>query len=343
MNDFDFYPPEWYPHEATWLVWLHNKETWHTNTLKKAQSAFIDFIIAIKKGEMVHLIVSDQESEKEVINWLELKEETISNISFHYYQTNDSWIRDFGPDFLLDKQCREIIMLNWQYNAWGGKYPPYNQDNKVNDYIKRCLNIPSISHDFILEGGSFEVNGEGVMLTTKSCLLNPNRNPQCSQEVIEKKLKEAFNQNSIIWLEDGIVGDDTDGHIDDFARFVNPSTILIASEQDERSPNYQPLLESRIALEKQLKEHNLSIEVVEVPMPTKLILFEKEVLPASYLNFFISNASVVVPVFDNENDKKALSIISQYFPDRETIGISANEIVVGLGAFHCLSKQQPRC
>lgn len=330
-------PAEWEKHDATWLTWPQNTDTWHTGSILDAQRAFLHFINIIQKGERVNLFVNDVRTEFEVRILADYLSIDLYGVVFYVVKTNDAWIRDYGPDFLVADD--ELKVLDWKYNAWGGKYPPFDADNNIPTYIANDLELEKESIDFVLEGGSFETNGNGILLTTKSCLLNENRNPRYSQEQIEVLLKEKLCQESVIWLEEGVAGDDTDGHVDDFTRFVSRNQLVTAVETRSANINHE-VLKNNLQHLNELKS-SYGFDVAEIPMPQHDVLFEGELLPASYLNFYMCNKAVIVPVFDDPNDKIAIDILSSLVTDREVIGINARDIVIGLGGFHCLSKHQP--
>jgi agmatine deiminase len=232
------------------------------------------------------------------------------------------------------------LIVDWEYNAWGGKYPPFDADNQIPNYIANYLNTPSVSPQIIMEGGSVEFNGAGTVLTSRACLLNPNRNPQLNQAQIEQYLYDYYGVEQILWVNDGIVGDDTDGHIDDTVRFVNADTVVAVTEQNKQDANY-PLLQENLHLLHEMRLLNgKPLNIVELPMPTPFYTDDLR-LPASYANFYIANAAVIVPTFACKEDEIALKILTQCFKDRPVIGIDARAIIWGLGSFHCLSQQEP--
>lgn len=334
-NKNDRYPAEWEKHQATWLNWPCNLETWKEEDLPKVRHQYLLFIKEIANGEEVHINVNSFHDDMFIMSELTLLDANIDNIHIHHFGNNDAWMRDCGPDFLINSETKEKQLLNWSYNAWGEKYPPFEKDNAIPKKVANHLNISMDTIDFVLEGGAIDTNGEGVLLTTTSCLLNPNRNPDYTQEQIELLLKEKYNLNKVIWLGDGIEGDDTDGHIDDITRFVNKNTVITVVTDDETDTNYKPLQDNFELLKKE------DLKVIELPMPKKKLFFEGERLPASYANFYICNSAVIVPTFEDENDTKALEIIQKCFPDRKVVGIDSQKIIIGLGSFHCLSKQEP--
>jgi len=265
----------------------------------------------------------------------------MGNVQFFLNPTNDAWCRDYGPAFLInpDAEVKKVI-VDWKYNAWGNKYPPFDLDDIIPTLIARELGIPVYYPDLIMEGGSVEFNGAGTLITSKACLLNQNRNPGYSQEQIEKFLYSYYGVQQVLWLGDGICGDDTDGHIDDMTRFVNEDTVLTAVENDSSDENYEALRQNLAALKTMRLLNGQPLKIIELPMPGA-VFYEGVRLPASYANFYIANKTVIVPVFDDQNDDDALKIISSVFPDREIIGINSVDLIWGLGSFHCLSQQEP--
>ena len=264
---------------------------------------------------------------------------SMERVTFYRVPTNEPWCRDHGPIFLTRGPDPGLAIVDWDYNAWGGKYPPCDLDEVVPTRIARILDLPVFYPRTILEGGSIEVNGAGALLTTESCLLNPNRNPSLGRAEIEQHLREYLGVREILWLGEGIEGDDTDGHIDDLARFVSENTVVTAVEENREDKNYEPLQENLARL-RQMKVEQGEIEIVTLPMPKKIVR-ENLRLPASYANFYIANSCVLLPTFADPNDEIALSILQKLFPDRRAIGIDCRELIWGLGTFHCLTQQQP--
>ena len=268
-------------------------------------------------------------------------EAKLNEISFYLHPTNDAWCRDHGPAFIVNKQTGEKAIVDWGYNAWGDKYPPYDLDDVIPTHIGEALGLKVFHPGIVMEGGSVEFNGKGTLMTTTACLLNKNRNPHLSQKQIEEYLSEYYGVEHILWLGDGIVGDDTDGHIDDITRFVNEDTVVTVVEEHKNDENYELLQENLKSLHKMRLENGKQLNVIELPMP-KAVIYEDQRLPASYANFYIANKSVIVPTFqDTTNDIKALDIIQSCFKDREVIGIDSTDLIWGLGSFHCLSQQEP--
>jgi agmatine deiminase len=263
----------------------------------------------------------------------------MERISFYAVPTNEPWCRDHGPMFLIRDLDPRLAVVDWNYNAWGNKYPPFDLDEVAPTRIAEILGVPMFYPEMILEGGAIDVNGAGALLTTESCLLNKNRNPNLSRDEIEQRLRDYLGVREILWLGDGIAGDDTDGHIDDLARFVSESTVLTIVEENRDDENYEPL-QKNLARLGAMKIGGRAIEVITLPMPKK-IMREGLRLPATYANFYIANACVLVPTFADAADEAALSIVRECFPDRRVVGIDCRELIWGLGAFHCLTQQQP--
>jgi agmatine deiminase len=262
-------------------------------------------------------------------------------VRFFTHPTNDAWCRDHGPAFLINEMAvQPKIIVDWNYNAWGNKYPPFDLDDRIPTLIAAVYEIPVLYPDIIMEGGSVDFNGKGTLITSESCLLNPNRNPLLSRAGIEAYLEAYYGVNQIIWVKDGIIGDDTDGHIDDTVRFINEDSVLTVVEELRSDENYTILQKNLADLKTKRLLNGKQLNVIELPMPDKLI-YEDQRLPASYANFYIANGVVVVPTFRSAKDEKALRIIEEAFPERKVIGIDSTDIIWGLGSFHCLSQQEP--
>jgi len=264
---------------------------------------------------------------------------SMERVTFYRIPTNEPWCRDHGPIFLTRNTDPRLAIVDWDYNAWGGKYPPCDLDEVVPTRAAQFLDVPVFYPRMILEGGSIDVNGAGVLLTTESCLLNPNRNPSLGRAEIEQRLRDYFGIREILWLAEGIEGDDTDGHIDDLARFVSEHTVVTVVEKNREDENYRQLQENLARLS-EMKIDERQIEIITLPMPKK-IMREGQRLPASYANFYIANTCVLVPTFADSADETALSILQRLFPVRRVIGIDCRELIWGLGTFHCLTQQQP--
>ena len=292
---------------------------------------------ALADSEAVYINVCNGAHEAEAR--AALKDVDISRVTFHRIPTNEPWCRDHGPIFLTRKTDPKIAIVDWEYNAWGNKYPPFDLDEVVPTRVGEILKCPVFYPRMILEGGSIDVNGSGALLTSESCLLNENRNPVLTQEEIEQRLRDFLGVKEILWLGDGIEGDDTDGHIDDLARFVSESKVVTVVEQNRDDRNFKPLQENLARL-REMKVGGRSIDIVTLPMPRKIVR-EGLRLPASYANFYIANTRVLVPIFNDPADEAALSVLQTLFPTRRVIGIDCRELIWGLGTFHCLTQQQP--
>jgi len=335
-----YFPAEFAPHTATWLSWPHKEASWpgKIDTIYPAYAAFIKIVA---RGEKVNINVSNEAMKAFALAHLEKAGVDLSQVKFHFFPTNDAWCRDHGPAFLINPTATEKkAVVKWNYNAWGDKYPPYDLDNLIPFKIAAHLGIPCFTPEIVMEGGSVEFNGTGTLLTSKACLLNENRNPNLTQVQIEKYLCDYYGVRNILWVGDGILGDDTDGHIDDITRFVNQNTVLTVVEENKLDENHLLLEENLKLLKKMRLEDGKQLNVVELPMPG-VKYHEDQRLPASYANFYIANEAVVVPTFRDENDQKAMDIISGCFPDRKVVGVDSLDIIWGLGSFHCLSQQEP--
>ncbi len=335
-----YFPAEFAPHAATWLSWPHKEASWpgKIHTIFPYYSLFVK---ELTKGEKVCINVNDAAMKDFAVGHLQQADVDLSKVEFFFHPTNDAWCRDHGPAFLINPQAaQKKVIVDWAYNAWGNKYPPFDLDDNIPTLIGNHYNLPVYYPGIVMEGGSVEFNGKGTLMTSSACLLNPNRNPHLNQQEIEKYLCDYYGVEQILWIEEGIVGDDTDGHIDDTVRFVNEDTVLTVVEENKADENYQ-LLQNNL---QQLKEMRLlngkQLNIVELPMPDELV-YDDQRLPCSYANFYIANKSVIVPVFNCSKDDKALQIIQNCFPDREVVGIDSTEIIWGLGSFHCMSQQEP--
>jgi len=334
------FPPEWAPHEATWLTWPHKEASW-PGKIAAIYPKYAEFIKYLTLSENVRINVKDEAMKAFALEHIVAAGADLTQLEFYFNPSNDAWCRDHGPAFLVNPNAtQKKVIVDWNFNAWGGKYPPFDLDDVIPTKIGAHFNIPVYHPGIIMEGGSVEFNGQGTILTSKSCLLNQNRNPHLTQEQIEQYLKDYYGQQQVLWVSDGIVGDDTDGHIDDTVRFVNYNTVLTVVEDNPEDENYE-LLQTNL---RELKEMRLlngePLNIIELPMPDAVI-YEDTRLPASYANFYISNGHVIVPTYRCEKDQIALAIIAKCFPDRETIGIDSTDIIWGLGSFHCLSQQEP--
>ncbi|MBI2191760.1 MAG: agmatine deiminase family protein [Planctomycetes bacterium] len=332
-------PAEWARHEATWLSWPHNAETW-PGKLGEAAQVWVDIIRALSPGEKVHLLVDDAGEEKSVRRRLDTLPSK-ANVLFHHIPTNDAWMRDSGPLFICrPSRTRPVAVTHWGYNAWGGKWPPFDRDQQIPGRVAEALGLPVFRPGMILEGGSIDTNGNGVLLTTEACLLNPNRNPGLSRVEIEQRLRDYLAVRHVLWLYAGVAGDDTDGHIDNLARFVAPDTIVALVEEDPRDENYQPLHENWERLRRMKGPDGRPFRLIPLPTPGH-VLHEGRRLPASYANFYIGNRAVLLPVYGHPNDARALEVLQGLFPDRALVGIPCRDLVIGLGGIHCITQQQP--
>jgi agmatine deiminase len=335
-----YMPAEWVKHEATWFSWPHNEETW-PEVFSSIPIVFAEIVFHLAQGEKVKINVLDSEHEAEVRKVLEKRGVNMENVQLLPIPTNDTWCRDHGPTFLLNKNGKDKAFVNWDFNSWGSKYP-FELDNAVPSRIQEYeKDFYVFQPHIVMEGGSIEVNGAGTVLTTKACLLNDNRNPELSQSDVEEYLRQYLGVQQILWLEDGIVGDDTNGHIDDLSRFVDENTIITIVEENKEDENY-PILEENLHLLQSMQ--NLQgdpFRILTLPMPSPVVLQGLR-LPASYANFYIGNEVVLVPTFQDKNDQKALDILQECFPTRKVVGINCRELVLGLGTLHCISQQEPR-
>jgi agmatine deiminase len=329
-------PAEWHAHAATWLTWPKDPETF-IDRVPQAEAAFLQIIAALAPHETVNLLVDDEETERAVRTRCDF--EGASNVRLIRLETVDSWIRDYGPNFLISDRAG-LAYNDWIFNAWGSKYEELKRDDAIPKRLESFLNVPRFEPGIVLEGGAIDVNGAGCVLTTEQCLLNPNRNPQLTRAEIETYLRDYLNVSKIIWLGEGIVGDDTDGHIDDIARFVNETTIVCAIEEDTVDPNYSLLQDNLQRLRHATDAQDRPFRVVTLPMPG-IIEGRDGRLPASYANFYIANAVVLAPVFGHTNDARAVSTLQSLFPTRRVTPIRADDLVWGMGTIHCLSQQQP--
>ncbi|HEX4652738.1 MAG TPA: agmatine deiminase family protein [Candidatus Udaeobacter sp.] len=330
-------PAEWEPHTATWLSWPRREGISFPDSFDRVLPALRAMVEALIESEQVCINVFNGAHEAEARSVL--RRFPMERITFYRIPTNEPWCRDHGPIFLTRDGDPTLAVVDWDYNAWGNKYPPFDLDEIVPTRVAEILKLPIFYPHMVLEGGSIEVNGAGALLTTESCLLNKNRNPNLSRNAIEQRLRDYLGVRDILWLGDGIAGDDTDGHIDDLTRFVSERTVASVVEEDRTDENYEPLQENLARL-REMKIGQKNIEVVTLPMPEKIVRDGLR-LPASYANFYIANTCVLVPTFADRKDQAALSILQGLFTGRRVIGINCRELIWGLGTFHCLTQQQP--
>jgi agmatine deiminase len=332
-------PAEWEPHEATWISWPQPDCNSFPGSYDRVVPTFVKMVEALADSEIVRINVSCADQEKAVRKLL--RSCPPERIEFFHIPTDEPWCRDHGPIFVKREKSPQLAVLNFGFNAWGFKLSPFDEDNAVPPAIAKALDLPLFNFEhFILEGGSIDTNGRDTLLTTESCLLNPNRNPTLDRSTIEKKLREKLGVKKILWLGDGIEGDDTDGHVDDITRFIGPSTVITAVEEDEHDPNFEPLQRNLDRLHVMRLADGEPLHVLTLPMPTR-IMRDGQRLPASYANFYIANSIVLLPVFNEHNDAWAVSALHEAFPSRKIIPIDCRELIWGLGAFHCLTQQQP--
>lgn len=339
-------PAEWEKHKAMWLSWPHDFKHWacwlsdkdSSTKYQKVLDAYCQAMHVMQESESVNLLVLDKKMEEDVLARMQKLSFRTDNLKFFQIKTNVPWTRDHGPIFVKNT-AGEIAITDWIFNAWGGKYPPWEDDDAVPIHIGEALNIPVIQPGIVLEGGSIDVNGKGTLLTTTSCLLNKNRNPNLTKEQIEQHLKDYLGITNILWLGEGIVNDDTDGHIDDLARFVNPTTIVCVREDNPADANYKFLKDNFEQLEKMKDQDGNPLTIVPLPLPDPVIYLNEQ-MPASYANFYIGNKIVLLPTFRQAKDQQAIDILQKFFPDRKVIGVDAYDVIWGQGSWHCLSQQE---
>jgi agmatine deiminase len=338
------FPPEWAPHEATWFSWPRPEGISFPDKYHTVPENLARIFREIAQREIVRINVPNGNYERIVKAELKKHDCPLRNIEFYPIKTNESWCRDHGPAFVVKEKARggfSAAIVDWGFNAWGGKYPPFDDDDAVPTRIAEQLQLPVFYPGIIMEGGAVDFNGTGSILTTTDCLLNKNRNPELSKTEIELYLKDYYGQSNVCWLTGGIAGDDTDGHVDDLARFISPHKIVIGIEEDPGDENYKVLQRVRKQLDKLRNAEGNGFEIVEIPMPGK-VEYDDQRLPATYVNFYFVNGALLVPTYRNrKNDRKAIEILQEHLPDREVIGIDCVELIWGLGAIHCLSQQQP--
>jgi len=335
------FPPEWHRHTATWLSYPHNEASW-PGKIATIFPSYHQFIREISRGENVHINVTGEAMARQVRKELEEIGVDLTRISLYNHPTNDAWCRDHGPAFLISQRPGlepGKVIVDWEYNAWGNKYP-HDLDNGIPRRIASLLDLPLFRPGIVMEGGSVDFNGTGTVLTTTACLLHENRNPALNQQQIEQALLDFYGVEQVLWLGEGIEGDDTNGHIDDMTRFVSTDTVITMVEPDRKDANFIPLRDNLKALKKMRLLSGKALNIVEIPMPAP-VYYDDQRLPASYANFYICNAGVLVPIFRCPQDQSAIDLLSRCFPDRPVIGIDSVEIIWGLGSWHCLSQQEP--
>ncbi|MCP4039734.1 MAG: agmatine deiminase family protein [bacterium] len=342
------WPAEWEPHAATWFSWPHNRDTW-PGCLDAVERSFARMVEALVAHERVCINVVDEAMQARVrVRLGEHGVDPDRGIRFFEIPTDDAWVRDYGPLFVTGPGPgggRKCVLLDFVFNAWGGKYPPWSRDSAVPEAIAKQLDLPRIALDWVLEGGSIDGNGAGSILTTESCLLDPNRNPDPqgqapSRRAVENRLSEALGCEQWVWLEGGIAGDDTDGHVDDVARFISRDCIVAVREDDTHDANARILASNWDRLRAARDLRGRPFELVSLPMPPPIEIGGAR-CPASYANFYLANEVALIPVFDVPTDTRALSILADCLEGREVVPIPARDLIIGLGAVHCLTQQEP--
>ena len=342
-------PAEWAPHAATWIAWPHNAEDW-PGKFQPIPWVYAEIVRHLSGVEDVHILINNLTSENRATSILRRAGANLARLHFHHWATDRVWLRDSGPIFVKNP-AGESAITNWKFNAWA-KYDDWHLDDQLPARVAAELGLPEwqpsitlpdgSSHRLVLEGGSIDTNGEGVLLTTEECLLSEvqQRNPGVSREQLERALHDFLGIDQVIWLGRGVIGDDTHGHIDDISRFVGPSTIITAVEPNTTDPNHEPLAENLERLKAARTPDGKQFTIVELPLP-RPVVFRGQRLPASYANFYVANGLVLMPSFHDSNDRIALSILADVFPGREVIGIHSVDLIWGLGALHCMTQQQP--
>jgi len=332
-------PAEWAPQTAIWLSWPHKHASW-PGQFRPIPYVFAGIVAQISRFEEVRINIAAP-LQKRAWSLITKAGADLTKVTFYDHPTNDAWCRDHGPIFVKNEKTGELAVTDWVHTAWGGKYPPYDLDNTIPPLVAKKLKLRRFENDMVLEGGSIEVNGEGLLLTSEQCLLNKNRNPHLTREQIEQNLKDYLGIKQILWVGDGIIGDDTDGHIDDITRFYKPDGFITVTEPNKHDPNHAILAVNSARLAAFRTPKGKKFDIVELPMP-KPFAFQGQTVPASYANFLIINGAVLVPNFrQKKRDAEANAIIASCFPDREIIPVDCYHLIWGLGTLHCISQQQP--
>ncbi len=332
-------PAEWEPQAAVWLSWPHNRETWPGN-FRPIPAVFARIAAEISRRETVRINIA-RPLQRRAWSLLGREKADLKNVEFHDHPTNDAWCRDHGPIFVKNGATGAVAATAWEYNAWGGKYPPFDRDRRIPGLIARALGMRLFRKKSVLEGGSIDVNGRGLLLTTEACLLNKNRNPGLDRAQIERGLRDTLGVSTVIWLGDGILGDDTDGHVDDLARFYRADGIATAVETNPRDGNYSALRENLGRLRALRTPSGRKFSIAELPMPAPCFRDGRR-LPATYANFLVINGAVLMPAFRQpRRDAAAADVLAGCFPGREIVPIDCLDLVWGLGTLHCISQQQP--
>lgn len=336
------WPAEWEPHRATWLAWPHNPETW-PGRLERVYAPYVEMVRVLHLHERVCINVCDESMEAQARRRLAAGGvDADRGVEFHHIPTDDTWARDHGPIFLVRERSggHERAIVDFGFNSWGGKYGPWEQDDAVPARVAQELGLPCFDGGVVLEGGSIDGNGRGAVLTTEACLLHPNRGPGRTREGMEAVLARLLGARQVLWLGDGIEGDDTDGHIDDLARFVDAGTVVTVTEDSPSDPNHAPLQENLRRLRRARDQDGKPLAVATLPMPPPLQV-DGQRCPASYANFYLANGVALVPTFEAPSDARALAVLRELLPGREIVGIPCSDLVYGLGAIHCMTQQEP--
>lgn len=336
-------PPEWSEHSGTMLIWPHNRETWPGERLNRVEAVYRILIRTLLKYEPVLLFVHDENVKNRALDKLGDTDSLPHLLKIITAPVNDVWARDSGPIFVKNLDNDRFTITDWEFNSWGGKYPPWSDDNRLPKKISDHFTVPSVQTGMVLEGGSIDTNGEGLFLTTESVLLNPNRNPKMSRLEIEKVLAKYLGAEKVIWLKRGLKGDDTDGHIDDLTRFVNKNTVITAVTSDEKNPNYNILRDNLEILENSSDQKGEPLHIIPVLLPDTFsddpTVDGSDHVPSSYANFYITNGAVLLPLYDESTDQQQLDLFSVLFPDRVIEGIPCKDLVWGQGSIHCVTQQ----
>ena len=344
-------PAEWSRHEATWIAWPHNASDW-PGRFQPIPWVYAEIVRQLAAVEQVHILVQSAEAEQRARGVLKRAQAHLARVHFHQWPTNRVWTRDSGPIFIRRQgDSDSLAVTNWKFNAWA-KYPDWEQDNALPGRVAELLHLPSFTpsvtlgdgsqRELVLEGGSIDTNGAGTLLTTEECLLSAvqQRNPGVSREQLEQAFHDYLGIEQVVWLNRGIAGDDTHGHVDDITRFVGENTIVTVTEANRADDNHQPLAENLERLHAARNRDGRPFRIVELPLPAPVV-FEGQRLPASYANFYIANELVLVPTFNDANDRHALNTLAELFPARRVVGIHCVDFIWGLGALHCMTQQQP--
>jgi agmatine deiminase len=355
------FPAEWQKQSGTWMSWPRPEGISFPSRYRHIGVQLCSIVREIAVRQRVHINVPNENWEEIVTEELKSNGVAMKRVQFHHIKTNESWCRDHGPAFVVrlmparyratpeklarmqaERIPRETGIVDWTFNAWGGKYPPYDDDDRVPGHVAAALKIETVfKPGIVMEGGAVDFNGAGTVLTTTDCLLNKNRNPKLKKPAIEQYLKDFYGQTNVCWLTGGIAGDDTDGHIDDLARFISPTKIAFGIESNRDDENYTVLKDVRRQLDELRDQDGRPFEIVELPMPRPVVI-EDQRCPATYMNFLFVNGAILVPIFnDRKNDSRALSILREHLPKHDVVGVRCDELIWGLGAIHCLTQQVP--